>query len=61
MNKLSIYEFYNYYFDLEETGKEDITLRKEHYKIIVRNVKRLERVAYEISADLLQSVCLSNH
>jgi signal transduction histidine kinase len=34
--------------EFEETGKEEITLRKEHYKIIVRNVKRLERVASEI-------------
>jgi signal transduction histidine kinase len=34
--------------EFEETGKEKITLKKEHYKIIVRNVKRLERVASEI-------------
>jgi signal transduction histidine kinase len=34
--------------EFEETGKEEITLKKEHYKILVRNVKRLERVASEI-------------
>ena len=31
-----------------ETGKEQITLKKQHYNIIVRNIKRLERVASEI-------------
>jgi signal transduction histidine kinase len=34
--------------EFEETGKEEITLREEHFKRIVRNVKRLERVASEI-------------
>jgi signal transduction histidine kinase len=34
--------------EFEETGKEEITLREEYFKRIVRNVKRLERVASEI-------------
>jgi signal transduction histidine kinase len=34
--------------EFEETGKEEITLKKEHFKVIVRNTKRLERVASEI-------------
>jgi signal transduction histidine kinase len=34
--------------EFEETGKEEITVKKEHFKVIVRNTKRLERVASEI-------------
>ena len=34
--------------EFEETGKEEITLKKEHFNLIVRNTKRLERVASDI-------------
>lgn len=34
--------------EFEETGKEEITVKKEHFQLIVRNIKRLERVASEI-------------
>jgi signal transduction histidine kinase len=34
--------------EFEEIGKEEITLKKEHFKMIARNIKRLERVASEI-------------
>jgi signal transduction histidine kinase len=34
--------------EFEEAGKDEIILKKEYYKLIVRNIKRLERVASEI-------------
>jgi signal transduction histidine kinase len=35
-------------YEFEESGKKEITLKIEHFERLVRNVKRLERVASEI-------------
>src|SRR5215469_2920774 len=35
-------------FEFEEAGKKEITLKIEHFERLVRNVKRLERLASEI-------------
>jgi hypothetical protein len=35
-------------YEFEESGKKEITLKIEHFERLVRNVKRLERLASEI-------------
>jgi len=35
-------------YEFEESGKKEVTLKIEHFERLVRNVKRLERLASEI-------------
>ncbi|MGC2684843.1 MAG: histidine kinase dimerization/phospho-acceptor domain-containing protein [Candidatus Nitrosopolaris sp.] len=35
-------------YEFEESDKKEITLKKEHFERLVRNTKRLERLASEI-------------
>ena len=35
-------------YEFEEIGKDEIVLRKEQFECIVRNVRRLERIASDI-------------